>query len=105
MNILWPLISPYFFPIFCAYLFSGVYYITCDVSKAKADRPSYLENPETVIKVCLFWSALLIQNMWRIWHKRSKYHFYEYLKRKTVPQITIFLVLAFDFFNAFRYLN
>jgi hypothetical protein len=43
--------------------------------------------------------------MWRIWHKRSKYSFFDYLKRKVVPQISVFFVLALDFFYAFRYLN
>jgi hypothetical protein len=105
INILWPLISPYFLCVFCAYLFSGVYYIVCDVSKEKADRPSYLANPKAVIKVGVFWSVFLIHNMWGIWHKRSRYNFYDYLKRKVVPQIAVFLVLIIDIFYAFRYLN
>jgi hypothetical protein len=105
MNILWPLISPYFFPVFCAYFFSGVYYIVCDVSKAKADRPAYLANPKSVIKVGVLWSVFLIHNMWRIWHKCSRYTFFDYLKRRVVPQIAVFFVLVLDIYYAIRYFN
>ena len=102
MSYLWPIISPYFYPAFCAYFFSGVYYIVCDVSRAKAERPAYLANPKTVTIIGVFWSLFLINNMLRIWHKGSMISFVDYLKRKVVPQIAVFLVLALDFFYAFR---
>jgi hypothetical protein len=102
MIIFWSYISPYFFPVICSYFFSGVYYIVCDVSKVKADRPAYLANPKTVTIIGVFWSLLIINNMWRYWHQVGKYSFIAYIKGRVVPQIAVFLVLAIDFFYAFR---
>jgi hypothetical protein len=104
MNILWPIISVYFLPVFCAYLVSGIFYIVCDISKAKADRPGYLANPISVTMVGVLWPAFIIQSMWRNWQFRSRYTFFDHLKKKVVPQIAVFLVLVLDFIYIFRYM-
>jgi hypothetical protein len=104
MNILWPIISVYIVPVFCAYFFSGVYYIVCDVSKIKEDRPDYLSNPILVTQAGVFWLPFLILSIWRIWHNRSRNIFYDYVKRKVVPQIAVFLVLVLDFYYTFKYM-
>lgn len=105
MIILWAYISPYFFSVFFAYFFSGVYYIVCDVSKAKDDRPAYLAHPKTVTIIGVFWSFLIINNMWRYWHHVGRYSFIDYIKDRAAPQIAVFLVLVIDFFYAFSHFD
>jgi len=104
MNILWHIISSYLLPVFCAYFFSGVYYILCDVSKPKAEKPGYLTNPILVTQAGVFWFPFVILSIWRILHKHSRHIFYDYLKSKAAPQLGVFLVLVIDFFYVFRYM-
>jgi hypothetical protein len=81
-----------------------VYYILCDVSKPKAEKPGYLTNPILVTQAGVFWFPFVILSIWRILHKHSRHIFYDYLKSKAAPQLGVFLVLVIDFFYVFRYM-
>jgi 4-amino-4-deoxy-L-arabinose transferase-like glycosyltransferase len=97
MNILWPIIAPYFWPAFIAYFFSGVYYIIRDVSEPIHNRPSYLSSPSAISVVGVFWLPILIRVLWRSWHRNNMQHFIKDVRKEAIPTLAVFTLLTLEF--------
>ena len=97
MNMLWPIIAPYFWPTFTAYFFSGVYYIIRDVSKPINNRPSYLSNATFISLVGVLWLPILIRFFWRTWHRNSMHYFFKHVQKEVIPTLAVFFLLTLEF--------
>lgn len=97
MNILWPIIAPYFWPTFIAYFFSGVYYIIRDISQPIHNRPSYLSSSSAISVVGVFWLPILIRVLWRSWHRNSMHYFIKDVLKEAIPALAVFSLLTLEF--------
>jgi hypothetical protein len=96
MTTLWSIVSPYFWPVVSAYLFSGVYYVLRDIS-SKIDRPAYLSSPYSICVVCAFWFPMLILFFWRKWQRNSRHSYFKVLIKQLMPLLVVFFLLVVDF--------
>jgi len=97
MNILWPIIAPYFLPTFIAYFFSGVYYIIRDVSQPIHNRPGYLSSSSAISVVGVFWLPIIIRILWRSWRRKNMHNFFKDVREEAIPTLSVFSLLTLDF--------